>query len=43
MPGRILKRNLLGCYLGQDLSRVRFAADIFNLAVELISGTFDKP
>ena len=38
MPRRILKRNLIGCFLGQDFTSVRFAGDIFDAAATLISG-----
>ncbi len=41
-----LKRNVIGCYLGQDLDAIRHAADIFHHACRLIStpiqGKFSK-
>ena len=40
---RTLKRTILACYLAQDLYQVRFAADIFNAAVEVITESFNMP
>jgi hypothetical protein len=31
------KRNILGCYLGQDLTKIRHASDIFNYAVSFLN------
>ena len=31
------KKNVLGCYLGQDLTRIRHASDVFHHAFELLN------